>query len=125
MFAIRPFQFIDRVSLNLDTGIRHRSAQNRPSFETPVKSVLNADDIFTHVNLMALEGLGTESSEPIELAFSIAPVVHTFEGEANWRVVVDSRVTDRERSAIGHAARNVQRIFDMRPARHAGVRQGG
>jgi hypothetical protein len=115
MFAARNFSFIDHINLNLDAMSRHQPVNMNihGRFQTAPKTALSAEDLFTHVNLRALEALGVDGAQPLQLRFTVAPVVNPFAGESNWRVIVDRAVTDRERSAIHHAASKVQRIFDM------------
>lgn len=113
MFAIRDLGLINSVNLNLDASSSRREEGSRFKYQFPVKNMLKGEDIFTHVNLQALERLGDDNGQAGHLRFTVVPLVNAFKGEPNWKVIVDAGASDRERSAIEHAALNVQRIFNM------------
>jgi len=112
MIGIREFGFIDRISLNLDAG--KGVASIRATYPQSAKNALSREYIYTHVNMQALERMALDSLQAAPLKFTVAPVLNPFKGEPNWKVVVDSDTTDAEKSAIRHAAKNVQRIFDLK-----------
>lgn len=111
MFANVESGSIDNASLNLDAA-RYVGSRQSPQ-QLQKKNSLGKMEIFTQVNMQAIVGLGVESSQPIQLKFTVVPTMNPFESESNWKVLIDRRATGRERSAIMHAAKNLQRIFGL------------
>ena len=119
MFANVESGSIDNASLNLDAA-RYVGSRQSPQ-QLQKKNSLGKMEIFTQVNMQAIVGLGVESSQPIQLKFTVVPTMNPFESESNWKVLIDRRATGRERSAIMHAAKNLQRIFDLIDSHRTGV----